>query len=320
MSLDLLALVKGPEHSQESARPDEITVEMEPAPPEPTPAAAGEGAKEDNGMDTFFKEVATLKKLNEKIRKILVDLKESHAANQTETRSEVVKASRDKMQENIESVSKIAHEAKTRLEGLDASNAEAMLKEGCGEGTTQQRTRSAITSSLRKKLKDLMGEFSELRLKFSEDYKEQVSRWYYTVTGEKPAEEELERIIENGEGETLFQKEFLEQGRGQILDTVAEIQERHEAIRDMERRLLELHQIFLDMSVLVESQGVMLDNIEAQVHKSVEYVGRGIKELRTAKQIQQNTRKYMCCVIIILLIIICVTVVSVVGPWASGDA
>ena len=51
----------------------------------------------------------------------------------------------------------------------------------------------------------------------------------------------------------------------QVLDTLAEIQERHEAVKELEKSLMELHQIFLDMAVLVEAQGEMLDNIENQV-------------------------------------------------------
>ena len=35
-------------------------------------------------------------------------------------------------------------------------------------------------------------------------------------------------------------------------------------MKDLERQLLGLHQIFLDMAVLVEAQGEMLDNIETQ--------------------------------------------------------
>lgn len=50
----------------------------------------------------------------------------------------------------------------------------------------------------------------------------------------------------------------------QVEDTLAEIQERHDAVRDLERSLLDLHQIFLDMAVLVEAQGEQLDNIESQ--------------------------------------------------------
>jgi hypothetical protein len=50
-----------------------------------------------------------------------------------------------------------------------------------------------------------------------------------------------------------------------VLDTLAEIQERSRAVKDLEASLLELHQVFLDMAVLVEAQGEMLDNIEKQV-------------------------------------------------------
>ena len=49
-----------------------------------------------------------------------------------------------------------------------------------------------------------------------------------------------------------------------MLDTLVEIQERHAAVRELERSLLDLHQVFLDMAVLVEAQGEMLDNIESQ--------------------------------------------------------
>ena len=44
-----------------------------------------------------------------------------------------------------------------------------------------------------------------------------------------------------------------------------EIAERAAAVKDLESQLLGLHQIFLDMAVLVEAQGEMLDNIESMV-------------------------------------------------------
>jgi t-SNARE complex subunit (syntaxin) len=51
----------------------------------------------------------------------------------------------------------------------------------------------------------------------------------------------------------------------QLMETLNEINERHEAVKELNKSLLELHQMFLDMAVLVEQQGVMLDNIERQV-------------------------------------------------------
>ena len=58
----------------------------------------------------------------------------------------------------------------------------------------------------------------------------------------------------------------------QVLDTLVEIQERHAAVRELERSLLDLHQVFLDMAVLVEAQGEMLDNIESQARRRLVHV------------------------------------------------
>jgi len=75
------------------------------------------------------------------------------------------------------------------------------------------------------------------------------------------------------------------------MDALAEIQERHEAVRDVERKLLELQQIFLNIVVLVNAQGDMLDNIETQVSSAVNHVQQGNKGLITAKKHQKNSRK-----------------------------
>lgn len=51
----------------------------------------------------------------------------------------------------------------------------------------------------------------------------------------------------------------------QLLDTLNEINERHEAVKSLNKSLVELSQMFTDMAVLVEQQGVMINNIETQV-------------------------------------------------------
>ena len=43
--------------------------------------------------------------------------------------------------------------------------------QGCGVGSSSERTRTAITAALKKKLKDIMGEFSALRQKLQLEYR-----------------------------------------------------------------------------------------------------------------------------------------------------
>ncbi|KAI3724952.1 hypothetical protein L1987_64720 [Smallanthus sonchifolius] len=60
------------------------------------------------------------------------------------------------------------------------------------------------------------------------------------------------------------------------METVLEIQERNDAVTVIERNLKELHQVFMDMVVLVEHQGEQLDNIESHVNRANSYVTRGL--------------------------------------------
>ena len=119
---------------------------------------------------------------------------------------------------------------------------------------------------------------------------------------------------DSGESETFLQKAIQQQGRGRILDTINEIQERHDAVKDLENNLKELHQVFMDMAVLVEHQGEQLDDIESHVQRANSYVRGGTQQLQTARKLQRNSRKWTCYAIIILLIIILVVLLSV-RPW-----
>ena len=57
--------------------------------------------------------------------------------------------------------------------------------EGAGVGSSQERTRTAITSSLKMKLKTQMADFQDLRSKLQAEYKEVVERRYFAVTGQE---------------------------------------------------------------------------------------------------------------------------------------
>jgi len=107
-------------------------------------------------------------------------------------------------------------------------------------------------------------------------------------------------------------------GRGQVLNTLEEIQERHDAVKELEKKLLDLYQVYLDMAVLVEAQGEILDNIESQVSNAVDHVQSGTTALQTAKKLQRNSRKWMCIAIIILLVIVGI-IVGVLQPWKSKN-
>lgn len=220
---------------------------------------------QQNDLDDFFNQVAKIKGLLAEVRNHHNALEDAHERSKMVTRSSEMHTLRGQMQDEANTISRAADQIKRLLQELERNNEAALKKKGSGPGTSSERTRTAVTAALKKKLKELMGEFQGLRGRVQREYREVVERRVYTVTGEHASEEQIDHLIEAGEGESVFQKAILEQGRGHVMDTLAEIRERRDAVQELEASLQELHQIFLDMAVLVEAQGEMVDNIEAQV-------------------------------------------------------
>ncbi|RYR35939.1 hypothetical protein Ahy_A10g051023 isoform C [Arachis hypogaea] len=231
-------------------------------------------------------------------------LQEANEESKTIHDAKTVKDLRARMDKDVVQVLKHVKIIKTKLESLQRSNAANRNVPGCGPGSSADRTRTSVVSGLGKKLKDIMDDFQGLRAKMQHEYKETIERRYFTITGEKADEETIENLISSGESENLVQKAIREQGRGQIMDTISEIQERHDAVKEIEKNLIELHQVFLDMAALVESQGEQLNNIESHVAHASSFVTRGVSQLQEARDYQTNSRKWYCYAIILAILLI----------------
>nr|KAJ0227826.1 hypothetical protein LSAT_V11C100023280 [Lactuca sativa] len=273
-------------------------------------AADGDGTN----LDKFFEDVEAIKEELKGLELLHDQLQSSNEESKTLHNAKSIKTLRTKMDNDVALSLKKAKLIKNRLEVLDRSNASNRNLPGCGPGTSTDRTRTSVVNGLRKQLQTSMKSFNELRQKMTAEHRETVQRRYYTVTGENADEATVDNLISTGQSETFLQKAIQEQGRGQVMDTVLEIQERHDAVTVIERNLKELHQVFMDMAVLVEHQGAQLDNIEDHVNRANSYVTRGTVQLNEARKKQKNTRKWTCYAILLLLIIIAIIVLSI-RPW-----
>jgi syntaxin 1B/2/3 len=99
----------------------------------------------------------------------------------------------------------------------------------------------------------------------------------------------------------------------QAKEALVYIESRHRDIMRLEQSIRELHQLFMDMAVLVEAQGELIDQIEYNVSQSVAYTKDAVVNLRKANELQKKSRKKMCCLMICLLIVIVVIVSGVSG-------
>ncbi|KAK6917474.1 Syntaxin, N-terminal domain [Dillenia turbinata] len=269
------------------------------------------GGDPENGndiinLDKFFEDVENVKEDMRGVEKLYRRLQECNAESKIVHNAKTMKELRARMDSDVAQVLKRVKVIKAKLEALDKSNAAHQKLPGCGPGSSADRTRTSVVCGLGKKLKDMMDDFQGLRARMTQEYKETVERRYFTITGEKANESTIENLILSGESESFLQKAIQEQGRGQILDTISEIQERHDAVKEIEKNLIELHQVFLDMAALVESQGHQLNNIESHVAHANSFVRRGTEQLHEAREYQKASRKWTCYAVLLGAVLIVV--------------
>ncbi|KAJ4825688.1 hypothetical protein Tsubulata_041414 [Turnera subulata] len=255
---------------------------------------------DEQNLSEFFKEVNAVKSHMEEITSLLLDLQDLNKQSKYTHSAKILKGIRDRINSDMTALLRKAKDIKSRLESLDQSNvANRTLSKAYKEGSPIDRTRVSVTNGLRVKLRDMMHDFQALREQILRDHKEGLKRRYYNVTGEVPSEEMIDKMIFGGGQEKIFE------GKA---DLAMENKERHEALKEIQRSLTELHQVFLDMAVLVEKQGDEINNIEENVARAGVNISGGTNVLHYAKQMKKKRTNWGCWIGILLLLLLVILV------------
>ena len=67
--------------------------------------------------------------------------------------------------------------------------------------------------------------------------------------------------------------------------------EKHEAIQQIEQSVAMVNQMFLDMALLTEEQGIQLDRIEKHAKEAVECIDHGNDNIKSSIEYSKKIRK-----------------------------
>ncbi len=84
------------------------------------------------------------------------------------------------------------------------------------------------------------------------------------------------------------------------------IRDRDEQMGHLEQSMRDVNDIYRDLSVMVHTQGEMLDNIEMNITTGADYVESGTKELAKADKYQRKARNKGCCLLVFALAILAI--------------
>lgn len=260
---------------------------------------------DEPNLSQFFQEVSAIKAEMEEITNLLSDLCALVQESKSTHSAKVLRGLRDRMEADSVSVLRKAKIIKAKLESLDQSNKiNRRTSELYKEGSPVDRARISVTNGLRAKLREMMNEFQFLREKILSDYKGDLIRRYYTATGDEPSEEDIEKIISGGGEVKMFSGKAEEEVSGK---------EMHKVLMDIQRSLTKLHQVFLDMAVIVETQGEKMDDIEENVANAGNFISGGTTNLYYANQIKKKRKAWVYWVWAVMMIILLVCIVSLLA-------
>ncbi|KAF3621730.1 hypothetical protein T459_00598 [Capsicum annuum] len=254
---------------------------------------------DERNLSKFFEEVAAVKSDMEEINNLLVNLQDLNQEAKSAPSPKILQGLRDQINSDSVTVLRKAKIIKTRLELLDKSNLDNRgLSAAYKEGSPVERTRISVTSGLRIKLKDMMNDFQCLRESIVAEHKEGLRKQYTNANGEELSEEVIEKMMQERVFDGIVGKE------------VVENRERHEAVNEIQKSLVELHQVFLDMAVMVETQGDQMNNIEQNVVNAGGYMKDGTKELDRAKRMKRR-RTWACWIGVVVLFFLLLCIIAI---------
>lgn len=157
-------------------------------------------------------------------------------------------------------------------------------------------------TTLRSKFVSAMEEYMKCQVEYKDGWKERIRR-QFMIAGQIITEEEIEEMLDRPES---FHVGFVVD-TSKAKQTLSDLEARNAEIEKVEKSIQEMHNMFVDFSVLVQQQGKVIDRIESIIVRSKTAVEKGNTRLRKARRFKQTcTRNCIIAVVIVLIILVIV--------------
>lgn len=256
-------------------------------------------------MEEFFNQVEDIRTNVENIQKYVNEVKKLHSTIlAAPTTDDKIK---DELEERMAEIKRTAQKVRQKLKEMEAyiSSVENTNKAQAAE----YRIRKMQFSFLSHLFSTIMGMYNGVQIEHRENCKNRIQR-QLEITGKKTNEEEIERMLESGNPQIFTEGILMETKIAK--QTLADIEARHKDILKLEQSIKELHDMFMDMAMLVESQGEMIDNIERNILQTVDYVESAKAETKQAVVYQKKARRKKFIIFGILAAVILVIVIIII--------
>ncbi|XP_075902913.1 syntaxin 3b isoform X2 [Nelusetta ayraudi] len=232
-------------------------------------------------MDEFFSQIEDIRNSIEKIDVNVAEVKKLYSVILSAPTSD--QETQNQLEAMTNDIKKMANNARNKLKTIER-NLESEEQERVSADMRIRKSQHAVLS---RKFVEVMTKYNEAQVDFRERSKGRIQR-QLEITGKATTDEELEEMLESGNA-AVFTAGIVDSGISK--QALSEIESRHKDIVRLESSIKELHDMFVDIAMLVESQGDIVNNIEQNVSKSVDHIIEAKEQTKKAVRYQTKARK-----------------------------
>ncbi|CAK5082356.1 unnamed protein product [Meloidogyne enterolobii] len=152
--------------------------------------------------------------------------------------------------------------------------------------------------TLRQGILKLTGEFHKEQMDYKEKCRSRIKN-YLKISGLHMTEEEMDESIEGG---NLFNTVSIMTAEKDKKLLFEDVKSRHEDIIKLEGSIRELHEMFQDLAMLVESQGEMADHIETNVICAKDLAFKALDNVKGAEAAKRRNIKLKIALAICIVV------------------
>uniref|UniRef100_A0A3B4WJR7 Syntaxin-3 n=1 Tax=Seriola lalandi dorsalis TaxID=1841481 RepID=A0A3B4WJR7_SERLL len=239
-------------------------------------------------MDEFFSQIEDIRNSIDKIDENVAEVKKLYSVILSAPTSE--QKTQDDLEAITNEIKKMANNARNKLKS--ESEQERV--------SADMRIRKSQYAVLSRKFVEVMTKYNEAQVDFRERSKGRIQR-QLEITGKATTDEELEEMLESGNS-AVFTAGIVDSGISK--QALSEIESRHKDIVRLESSIKELHDMFVDIAMLVESQGDIVNNIEQNVSKSMDHIIAAKEQTKKAVRYQTKARKKMVILVVVVVVLL----------------
>lgn len=257
--------------------------------------------EEYDAMDAFFKQVEEARALTKGVKEHVKEMRRLHSQVLSSPRpDQSIKEELERRAAEVKSaVKKVTHILKGLERGLERD-----------DGSAAQRIRRTQHSTCLHLLVEALTEFNTEQEDYKNKCEERIKR-VISIAKVEVSDEKLENLMETGNFGSIFNGDIITETL-EARQALEDVTARHQEIIKLERSIRDLRDMFVEMSLLVERQGDMINNIERQVMETREHVETANVVAKKAMKYQSKFRHKKITLYIVLAVLLVVLIVLII--------